>query len=139
MSLEWIRVSLRAWDPTGDEIPDAAFFEKLHFAPGDAPQRATGPGVPRVELLSLEAADYSDAPEPSEAFAAALHERLMLGAAWLEKQSPATFDELRQAGIKTDVFIAAWMDADQIDLVLPPEFMRACGARGLSLSLITND
>jgi len=55
MSLEWIRVSLRAWDPTGDEIPDAAFFEKLHFAPGDAPQTwARGP-VPR-SMQRLKAA-----------------------------------------------------------------------------------
>jgi hypothetical protein len=42
-------------------------------------------------------------------------------------------------GYTTDVFIGAWIDSDQIDLNLPPEFSRECGRLGLPVSLITND
>jgi hypothetical protein len=46
---------------------------------------------------------------------------------------------LREAGFVTDVFGGAWIDSDQIDLDLPPEFLSECGRHGLTISLITND
>jgi hypothetical protein len=139
MALETIRVSLRAWHPEGKRVPTADFLDKLFFAPGDMAKKAKGPGVPRVELLSLAAEEFSAAAEPSEAFAAAVREGLVRAATWLGRQPPAVFRGLRKAGIVTDVFIGAWIDGDQIDLDLPPPFLTACGKHGLTVSLITND
>jgi hypothetical protein len=54
-----ISVSLRAWEPDTDEpLPDAAFFDRLVFAPGDGPSRTEGPGVARVQLLLLDSMDF---------------------------------------------------------------------------------
>jgi hypothetical protein len=139
MALETITVTLRAWHPEGKRISPSAFLDKLIFAPGDTAKQGKGPGVPRVELLSLTAGDFSLAEEPSEAFAGALRDGFILAAKWLRKQSSAVFRELRKAGLVTDVFIGAWIDMDQIDLDLPPEFLKACGKHGLKVSLITND
>jgi len=138
MSLESIRVSLRAWRPDGQPI-EASVFDRLVLGTGDATRKAAGPGAPRVELLALDAADFARAPEPSEAFAAALREGLARAAAWLAKQPRQVFKELFEAGVTIDIFIGAWIDVDQMDLDLPPAFLEACGERGLAISLITND
>ncbi len=139
MSVDNISVSLRAWHQTGKRVPATAFIEKLTIKPSDPVKKAKGPGVPRVELLSLAVADYSGAGEPTEAFVAALKEALLKAAKWLAKQSPEVFQALRGAGFVTDVFIGAWIDSDQLDLDLPPEFLAECGRHGLTISLITND
>ena len=38
-----------------------------------------------------------------------------------------------------DVFIGGWMNCDQFDLTLPPEFLLACGRLGLPIDIYTND
>ena len=139
MAVENISVSLRAWHRTGKRVPATAFIEKLVIKPTDPVKKAKGPGVPRVDLLSLAIADYSDEDEPNEAFVAALKDSFLKVAKWLAKQSPDVFVDLRDADFVTDVFIGAWIDSDQIDLDLPPEFLTECGRHGLTISLITND
>ena len=49
------------------------------------------------------------------------------------------FTSARTAGTLTDVFFGAWIDSDQIELVLPSAFMRECARLGLAVTLITND
>src|SRR4051812_15641634 len=75
----------------------------------------------------------------SEAFAGALHDGLVSAAAWLARQHGTVFKELRAAGRVTDVFVDGWMTQSQFNLELPPEFLIACGALGLTLSVCTND
>jgi hypothetical protein len=141
--VEWLEFSLRAWD-WRDHIPPAEFLDRLSIAPGD-PAVADGPGVPRVRLLSVFRDDFAnvdvtaDAGARSEAFDAAVREGLVRAAEWLAHQPPAVFEDLRKAGHKTDVFIGGWIDQDQFDLNLPPEFLRACGTLGLTISICTND
>jgi hypothetical protein len=139
VAVETISFTLRTWHREGKRVPAAAFLDKLVIAPGDPARREKGPGDPRVELLSLAAEDLAEAEEPSEAFAAALLQGLQRAARWLAKQPPDLFRGLREAGFVTDVFIGAWINSDQMDLDLPPEFLRACGKLGLTISLITND
>jgi hypothetical protein len=139
MAVETITVSLRAWHPEGKRVPRAAFMQKLVIARGDPVKKDTGPGDPCVDLVSLAAEDFAKEEEPSEAFAAALGQGLNDAAKWLAKQSPAVFEALREAGFDTDIFIGAWIDLDQMDLDLPPEFLLQCGRLGLLVSIITND
>jgi len=90
-------------------------------------------------LVSLACKDFSTQEEPVEAFVKALTIGMKSAAKWLSKQSVSVFKDLRQSGFVTDVFIGAWIDVDQMDLDLPPEFLRACGKHGLTVSIITND
>jgi hypothetical protein len=104
-----------------------------------------GPGVPRVRLFAVSMEDLShvdtteDAGARREAFAVAIREGLIRAAEWLERQPLDVFKDLRSAGLVTDIFVGGWITGDQFDLDLPPEFLRACGALGLTVSVCTND
>jgi hypothetical protein len=143
--VEWLQFTLRAWDRGGTPVQAADFLDRLIVDPGDTARIEDGPGVPRVRLLSLSMEDFGDvdtskeAGAKSEAFAGALHDGLASAAEWLTRQRATVFEELRAAGRVTDVFVGGWITQDQFDLDLPPEFLRACGALGLTLSICTND
>ena len=139
MSIDNISISIRAWDMGGDHGPAAAVFDTLPISPADGVRRADTPGVPRIELIELAIEDFTEQDEPWESFAAALREGLANAARWMAKQSLDVFASLRAKGFGTDVFIGAWIDSDQIDLNLPPEFLGECARLGLPISLITND
>jgi hypothetical protein len=139
MAVETISVSLRASHPEGKRVPAAMFMQKLVIARGDPAKKAKGPGDPCIDLVLLAAEDFANEEEPSEAFAGALEQGLNEAARWLAKQSPPVFQALREAGFVTDVFIGAWIDLDQMDLNLPPNFLAQCGRHGLNISIITND
>jgi hypothetical protein len=143
--VEWLEFSLRAWDRRGLPIRSAEFLDRLSLAPGDPVVVEDGPGVPRVRLLAVAVEDFApvdttdEAGAQSEALAAAVREGLVRAAEWLARQPPGAFEELRAAGRVTDVFVGGWVTQDQFDLELPPEFLRACGALGLTVSVCTND
>jgi hypothetical protein len=144
--VEWLQFSLRAWDPRGRPIRTSEFVARLSIAPGDpVVVEENRPGVPRVRLLAVGVEDFAhldtsaDAGARSEAFDAAVHDGLVRAAEWLTGQPAAVFEELRAAGRVTDVFVGGWVSQDQFDLDLPPQFLQACGALGLTISICTND
>jgi hypothetical protein len=143
--VDWLEFCLRAWCPAGGKVAPAEFLERLRIAPGDPVAVDAGPGCPRVRLLFVAREHFdhidvtADAGARSEAFAAAVHDGLLRAAAWLSRQPPAVFADLRAAGRATDVFVGGWIEQDQFDLDLPPEFLRACAALGLALRVCTND
>jgi len=143
--IEWLQFTLRAWDRRGDPIRRAEFLDLLSIVSGDPVSVEDGPGIPRVRLLSVTKEDFAhvdtsaDAGARSEAFAAAVHDGLVQAAGWLALQPARVFEALRAVGRVTDVFVGGWITQDQFELELPPEFLRACGALGLSLSVCTND
>jgi hypothetical protein len=143
--VEWLQFTLRAWDRRGDRKVAANLLERVRIARGDPATVEDGPGVPRVRLLSVSMEDFAhvdtreDAGAQSEAFAAAVHDGLIRASEWLGRQSVELFEDLRAAGCVTDVFVGGWMTGDQFDLDLPPEFLRACGALALTVSVCTND
>jgi hypothetical protein len=143
--VEWLRFTLRAWDRGGGIVLPAEFQERLSIRPGDPAQVQEGPGAPRVQLLNVSMEDFADvdkshdAGATSEAFAAAVRAGLLVAAKWLDQQPAHVFEELRAAGRMTDVFVGGWVEQDQFDLDLPPEFLRACGRLGLMVSICTND
>jgi hypothetical protein len=145
MGVESLEFVLRAWGRRGQVVRPPEFLDRLSIAPGDQVVAEEGPGVPRVRLLAVAMKDFAkvdttvDAGARDEAFAAAVHDGLVRAAAWLARQPPGLFEELRAAGRIADMFIGGWMDQDQFDLDLPPEFPRACGALGLTVSICTND
>jgi hypothetical protein len=143
--VEWLHFTLRAWDRRGDSNVPTQLLDRLMIAPGDPAIVEFGPGVPRVRLLSVSMDDFADvdttkeAGAQSEAFAAAIRDGLIRAAEWLARQPVDVFQDLRAAGCITDIFIGGWMTKDQFDLDLPPEFLGACGALGLTVSFCTND
>jgi hypothetical protein len=135
VAIETLSFTLRAWDRSGKLVPDSIFFEKLQILPEESFER-TRVGI---ELFSMSASDFSEAEEPWEAFAEELRKRLFAAKKWLQKQPTDLFATLRKKGLVTDIFIDAWIDSDQFDLDLPPEFLSECGKHGLTLSIVTND
>ncbi len=143
--VERLQFTLRVWDRRGQPIRPAEFLDRLSIAPGDPVTVEEGLGRPRVRLLSVGLGDFAhvdttaDAGARSEAFAAAVHDRLVRVAEWLARQPASVFQQLRAAGRVTDMFIGGWVTHDQFDIDLPPEFLRACASLGLTVSICTND
>jgi hypothetical protein len=143
--VEWLEFRLRTWDPSGRPIPDAEFLDRLVLAPDDPVTALNGPSNPHVSLLVVSRDDFAhvdtsaDAGARSEAFVTAVTDGLIRAADWLARQPADVFESLRAAGRRTDVFVGGWVTQDQFDLDLPPTFLRACGALGLTLSICTND
>jgi hypothetical protein len=141
---EWLQFTLRAWDRRDHPIRPAEFLDRLSMALGDPVAVEDGPGVPRVRLLSVAVEDFAhvdsstDAGARSEAFAAAIHDGRVRAAGWLARQPAGLFEQLWAAGRVTDVIVGGWVTQDQFDLDVPPEFLRACGALGLTVSVCTN-
>ena len=92
-----------------------------------------------VVMAAIEIGEFVDTDETSEAFEIALRVRLVAAGDWLSRQSVSVFEDIRGAGLKCDVFIGGWIDCDQFDLDLPPNFLLACGERGLEITICTND
>jgi hypothetical protein len=142
--LESVNVTLRTWDRRGGTIQPSEFLERLSFDQG-YPLVEEGAGCPRVQLLALSEEDFAgvdtteDAGAQSEAFSAAIRDGLIRAADWLTSQPQDVFEKLRASGRITDVFIGGWISDDQFDLDVPPEFLRACGDLGLTVSICTND
>ena len=143
MGVSWLSVNVRAWHPDGKRVPDAAFIRRLCPKPAAAvveTHKSRGEWeAARIKLVSVGIDAFAHADEPTEAFAAAVREQLLRAADWLAGLPAPVFNELRRDGFKTDVFIGSWIDQDQFELKLPPEFVAACGRVGLGLSLLTND
>jgi hypothetical protein len=143
--VESLYLTLRAWSPISGGIPRYEFLDRLAIAPEDPVEVTDGPGSASVRLLAVERQDFDhvdttvDAGARSEAFAKFVRDGLLNAAAWLGRQDSRIFADLRAAGRKTDVFVDGWIDQDQFDLDLPPEFLKACGALGLTVSILTND
>lgn len=143
--VKWFQFTLRAWHQSGDRNVAAKLLHGLAILPGDPVVVEDEPGVPRVRLLSVSMEDFAqvdttaDAGAQSEAFAAAIRRGLIRAGEWLSRQPVELFEEIRAAGCVTDVFVGGWMTDDQFDLDLPPQFLRACGALGLTMSVCTND
>ena len=102
-------------------------------------------GIPRIRLLNIAREDLApidtsnDAGAQSVAFEEAVRDGLLKAANWLNKQPVSVFEDLRKAGCITDIFAGGWIDQDQFDLDIPPEFRPASGRLGLVLSIYTND
>jgi hypothetical protein len=140
VAAEWIRVSLRAW--AAERQVGQQFFETLGIGAGDPLKRHSGSGLGQAALVYLVdevATSHSSAQEPSEAFAKAVTDGLLKGAAWLDARPPGAFAACRTSGMSVDVFVGAWINQDQLDVDLPAEFLLACGRAGLSVSIVTND
>lgn len=133
MATESINVTFRALGPEED-IDDPEFLDTS----AALPEVSTGKSI-FVQLVSLSIGDYLEADEPCEAFSADLQDQLLEAARWLQNQPPPLFDALRERGLEADIFVGAWINGDQLDLDLPPEFIFECGKRGLPLSIVTND
>ncbi len=143
--VEWLQFTLRAWDRRGTPVADTDFLDRLMFDPADTARAEHRPRITCVCLLSLSMDEFADvdtsedAGAQSQAFAGALHDRLVSAATWLARQPATVFKDLRSTGCVTDIFVGGWITQDQFDLELPPEFLQACGALGLTLSICTND
>jgi hypothetical protein len=139
--VEWLSVTLRAWDRTKRAVARSEFIDRLSIRPGDPatePKKDVG-GVTRLELLLVELKAFEDEEEPTEAFVAAVGDGLLRAAGWLGRQPVEVFEKVRAAGGGGDLFVGGWIERDQFDLDLPPELLRACGTLGLPISICTND
>ena len=139
MSVSTIMVDLRVWSKTGSDISKKDFYSQVIVDPSDTIKKEKGDGCPRIQLFSIVISDFQDNEEPTEAFVEACNKQLIQAAKFLKKQPEKLFNTFREQGYKTDVFIGAWINSDQLDLNLPPEFLYECGRHGLSIKIITND
>ena len=92
-----------------------------------------------IVFADLKAADYSGSAEPWEDFSAAVLAKLDGVAIWLDRQPPASFQQMRRGGLTVDLFLALWIDDNQVDLSLPASLLLSCGRLGLDIVMVSND
>ena len=93
----------------------------------------------RVEFRPVALSDFSTADEPTEAYAAAVQERLLSVAAFLDRQELSAFEKFRAAGMHVYIYIGLYMEDDQMELKLPAAFISSCARLSLGLEIISND
>jgi hypothetical protein len=57
----------------------------------------------------------------------------------LQRLEPTSIAAMRAAGLWVDVFVGLELDADQLDLVIPPRVMLELGRLALPLTLVSHD
>jgi hypothetical protein len=140
MAVEWIRFSLRGHggpEPTGTQ-----FFDLIGWTPATGfeahPSNSAWQSAV-IYLFAISIEECQPGTESYEKFEARITAGLKRVAEWLDSLSPTAFDAWRTRGKKADLFIGGWMNSDQFDLTLLPEFLLACGRLGLPITICTND
>ena len=140
MAVEWIRFTLRGYggpEPTGTQ-----FFEQVGWTPHTGFESHPSNSAWRaavVDLFAIAVEECQPGTERYEEFAVRIAAGLTRAAEWLNSLSKTAFDEWRSMGKKADIFVGGWMNSDQFDLTLPPEFLLECGRLGLPINICTND
>lgn len=117
------------------------FKQKMVFSADEKSAFDRSGSVASVRLLFLSSHHFEKSEKPVDAFEVALQDELKAAAKWLAKQSPAAFQELREAGyvMNIDINILARVGQDPLNLELPPELLFECGRHGLKVSITTNN
>jgi hypothetical protein len=140
MAVEYFRFLLRG--SGGKEPTGMRFFELLGWEPnsgfGAYPSDSAWKAA-LIELFTIRIEECQAGSERYEEFASRIDAGLKRAAEWLSARPQGVFDEWRASGKNADVFIGGWMNSDQFDLTLPPEFLLACGRAGLPIEICTND
>ena len=136
-------VNLSCTRSGGANIAAEDFVALLSFAAEDKIEDTQSDlGIYRgsfVEFPLVFLGDYSDAEEPTEAYAAAVQEHLLTVAAFLDRQEAAIFEKFRVSGLRVYVYLEVRMDQNQMTLKLPVAFLSACARLGLGIEMISND
>ena len=82
--------------------------------------------------------EISDA-EPYEILEHELALKMKEIADWLHAIPASVFEELKSNGLQLFFIIETWIDADQLDLELPPSFMKELGSHEIPLTIISNE
>ena len=93
----------------------------------------------RVQFRPVLLSDFGEADEPTEAYAAAVQERLLSVAAFLDRQEVSVFEKFRASGLHVYIYVGLFMEDDQMQLNLPAVFTPACARLSLGLEIISND
>lgn len=120
-----IEVSIRAWYPTGDTILPSTFISILNVDVND--RRPVGTGEPwqaaRIVLAELNLDSFNAADEPHEAFHKKLTQMLRQAGEWISTADYKSLAKSRSEGLSVDVFVEVRIDDNQLELLLPVEFL----------------
>jgi hypothetical protein len=140
MAVQWLRFSLRGYggaEPTGTQ-----FFDLLSVNPADGFELSPSDSLwksANIDLLMVDIESCRTGPESHNEFASRINAGLKRVAEWLSARPMGAFETWRSMGKVADMFIGGWLDGEQFDLCLPPEFLLACGRAGLPIDICTND
>lgn len=142
MAVQTVSVFLRAVFPDGRGVGDADFLDPLDVrADSTVLEIQCGRGPWQSALLTFSRrvlGDFASEEDPSESLSGAVQGDLQHLALWLQPRSAAV-GLLKQRGLQVDVVVDLWIDQDQMDLILPPDFLSACARAGLSVVIVSND
>ena len=138
-----ILIALQASFPDGREVASNDFIAPLAIGESDGVEATQAEGGEwssgMVYFPVTRLSTFARETEPHEAFAAGVHRALLTAAAFLDRRSADAMNKLRSKGLSLRLFIDVRMDQAQMELVLPPEFMAACGRHRLGVFVISND
>src|SRR5262245_9417584 len=127
MAVEWLEVSLIGHG--GARPPGTRFFELVGLNPRrgftTSPSEEAWQSA-QIVLFTVSIHECKSGDERYDEFERRVARGFKGAAKWLSARKPAAFAKWRKERKKAEIFISGWMNADQFDLTLPPEFLREC-------------
>jgi hypothetical protein len=148
MAVGSVLIGLQASRRDGRGVTSAEFIDSFNIQSGEVESTRANGGPWASGMICFATVRYSafahvdtstDAGAQSEAFFAGVLEVFRGVARFLEERPPSVTVALRAAGLSLRLFVDVRMDADQMELKLPPELLAACGQHGLGVYVISND
>jgi hypothetical protein len=116
-------------------------FNPLHLDPADGYTPSEPGTVPSltvsIDFALVRLEDFNGTTEGHEEFFAEFGRRLLQIAAWLDSRPTGAFAACREASLELMMGIAAEVDEDQFEVVLPPSFLAACARAELPIRIDT--
>lgn len=148
MAVGSVYIGLQASRRDGQGVTTSEFLTPLNIGPDEVLERRADGGqwasgmvcFAIVRQNAFAHVDTSvDAGAQSEAFHAGVVEAFRGVAKFLDQRAPEVTACIRSEGIALRLFVDVYMDQDQMELELPPEFLAACGRHRIGMYVMTND
>lgn len=142
MAIRRISVALIGDYSDGREVGAEDFLTPLQISNSDpvvCTESNRGPwanGV--IEFVDMEIELFLSDPDPYDSLEKSMYRKFEIIADWLSKRTE-NLRELVGSGLNLRIFIDMFIQDDQLDLIIAPSLLLACGQLGIPVQLITND
>ena len=127
----------------GRGVTQGEFIEPLDITDRDPIEHTVASGdrwlAGQAHFPVVRLSEFTDDAEPHERLFASLECIQRRAAAFLDARDPTVFETMRARGMQVQIFIDVRMDQDQMELLLDPSFVAACGRHRLPIYVMTND
>lgn len=142
MAIQNINISLRALK-TGTALSAADFISQLNILESDKIIEMSEGGIAGqsayVDFLNSQISDYLNYEEPDVEIQNEIQQTLNYIADWIKQRPIEIWQNFAESQLKVEIFIDVYIDQNQFEIELTPDFLLICSQNKIGLGIITND